>query len=142
MAARTHDFRELRKLTEGRSAEEVEAAAVEACGGVDEVLDAVFTAYRDAFDPQRAGDAQGEFQFDVTTSAGTRQYTVAVGEGRCEARRGPGAPATAVTTVGLGNLLLMAAGEVTGFRLYGKKLLTTEGDLTAAIGFKDWFVFG
>ncbi len=142
MEARVKNIAELRGLVGGGTAEEAEAKAVAFCGGPAEALDTLFALYEGAFVPENASGAQGEFQFDVTTAAGTLEYTVAVGDGTCRARRGAAGSATAVTTVGLGDLLLLSVGETTGFHLSAEKRLVTEGNLGAAIGFKDWFKLG
>ncbi|MFI6448800.1 SCP2 sterol-binding domain-containing protein [Kitasatospora sp. NPDC050543] len=142
MEARVKNIAELRGLIGGGTAEEAEAKAVALGGGPAEALDALFALYEGAFVPENASGVQGEFQFNVTTAAGTQEYTVAVGDGKCQARRGAAASATAVTTVGLGDLLLLSVGEATGFQLSAEKRLSTEGNLGAAIGFKDWFKLG
>ncbi|GGN36616.1 hypothetical protein GCM10012285_10590 [Streptomyces kronopolitis] len=139
MEARVKNIAELRGLIGGGTAEEAEAKAVALCGGPAEALDTLFALYQVAFVPENASGVQGEFQFNVTTTEGTQEYTVAVGDGKCQARRGAAVSATAVTTVGLGDLLLLSVGEATGFHLSAEKRLITEGDLGAAIGFKDWF---
>lgn len=139
MASRAGSFAELRKLVEGSSAEEAAAKAVEAYGDPDRALDDVFARYQGAFVPEQAAGAAGEFQFDVATSAGTRTYTVSVRDGRCRTGRGASTDATAVTSLGLGDLLLLSTGLATGFELSARERLRTEGDLVAAIGFKDWF---
>ncbi|MEV7770831.1 SCP2 sterol-binding domain-containing protein [Kitasatospora sp. NPDC086791] len=136
------DFAEFRGLVGGGTAEEAEAKAVARFGGPAEALDALFALYEAAFVPEKASGARGEFQFDVTTATGPQQYTVAVADGGCRTRRGAAATATAVTTVGLGDLLLLSIGETSGFHLSAEKRLLTKGDLGAAIGFKDWFKLG
>ncbi|WP_328335971.1 MULTISPECIES: SCP2 sterol-binding domain-containing protein [unclassified Streptomyces] len=130
---------ELRGLVGGGTAEEAEAKAVARCGDPAKALEMLFALYEGAFVPENASGIQGEFQFNVSTTAGKQVYTVAVGDGRCQARRGAAASATAVTTVGLGDLLLLSVGEATGFHLSAERRLITEGNLGAAIGFKDWF---
>nr|BAJ52702.1 hypothetical protein [Streptomyces sp. TA-0256] len=142
MEARARDFGELRKLVEGSSAEEAEAKAADFYGGPEETLDVLFALFQDSFVPENASGVAGEFQFDVTTPAGVREYTVLVADGRCETRRGASASATAVTAVGLGDFLLLSTGQTSGFHLSAEKRLTTRGDLGAAIGFKDWFRLG
>lgn len=142
MESRVKNIAALRGLIGGGTAEEAEAKAVALCGGPVEALDTLFALYEGAFVPANASGVQGEFQFNVTTSVGTQEYTVAVGDGKCQAHRGAAASATAVTTVGFGDLLLLSVGEASGFQLSAEKRLVTEGNLGAAIGFKDWFKLG
>ncbi|MFB0619310.1 SCP2 sterol-binding domain-containing protein [Streptomyces sp. AGS-58] len=142
MESHARSFEELRKLVGGGSPEDAAARAQEAFGSPDAALDALFALYQGAFVPQRASGAAGEFRFDVATSAGTRQYTVSVGDGRCRIRRGADTSPTAVTTISLGDLLLLSTGLATGFELSAQRRLRTEGDVVTAIRFKDWFDLG
>jgi hypothetical protein len=140
MTALDTRFEQIKRLVEETPRERLEAVASEQDGGIDGVLEGLFQVYQDSFDPERAGNSEAEFLFEIETPEGLKPYALTVAKGVCKVRPGTLDAPTASIKLGLADFLQMSLGRTSGGVLAMAGRLQVEGDVFAAISFGDWFV--
>lgn len=117
----------------------IAAAAEQRLGSTEKVLDVVFAKFLTLFDPERAGDVTGIFQYAVTTRDGVRHRAVHVGQGRAWLEGGQVAEPTVTLGLSLTDLLLMATGRLSGQDAFMTGKLEVDGDMFFSMNWAQWF---
>jgi putative sterol carrier protein len=134
------DFSRMKNLVEDNQPDELPAVVAAEYGGYTAVADAMFDLYQRAFDPERAGDAAGEFQFTLITPDGDLAYLLSVADGACAVRPGTAQDPTVGIRLTLADFLRMSCGETNGAMLAMSGKLEVTGDVLASMNLSDWFV--
>jgi putative sterol carrier protein len=92
----------------------------------------VFAAMPARFSPEKAGDLQAVFQFDLTGEGGG-QYIVTIANGTCTVSEGLAPNPTTTLTASAADYLALANGELEAMPAFMQGRLKIRGDLSAAL---------
>jgi putative sterol carrier protein len=134
------EFEKIKRLVDETDPEELSAAVAAQYGGYGPALHQVFGLYQQTFDPERAEDESGTFQFVVGTPEGKVSYLITVAEGACRVEAGAATDPTVSIHVDLADFLRMSCGQTNGAMLAMTGKLECDGDVMAAMNLADWFV--
>ncbi|HZU74995.1 MAG TPA: SCP2 sterol-binding domain-containing protein [Acidimicrobiales bacterium] len=130
------DRDELAKLVEGRSDEEINAAVGD---GADGVLDQIFEAMKQSFQPARAAGQSAVVQWDIAAADGTRTYQFKVDGGSCEVLKGGTEAARVTLGLSLPDFLRFIGGVLEPMQAFMTGKLKLSGDMMFAQSMQAWF---
>jgi SCP-2 sterol transfer family len=133
-------FTRMRSIVESTEPDELPSAVAAEYGGYEAAVEQTFDLYRLAFDPERADDAAGDFQFTLITPDGDLSYLLSVAAGVCTAGPGTAEDPTVAIRLTLADFLRMSCGETNGAMLAMTGRLEVTGDVLASMSLSDWFV--
>ncbi|MDW8328116.1 MAG: SCP2 sterol-binding domain-containing protein [Anaerolineales bacterium] len=97
-----------------------------------------FAAMPARFSPEKAGDLQAVFQFDLTGEGGG-QYVVTITNGTCTVSEGVAPNPTTTITVSAADYLAIVNGELQAMPAFMQGRLKIRGDLSAALKMQQIF---
>lgn len=108
-------------------------------GGLDGLLNLVFSQLPGSFLPEKAGKNAVSFQYEILAEDGPRFYYADIADGSCVA--GPGQlPAPRVTmTMEIPVFLQVMTGVLAPVRAFLGRRIKVKGDMMAATKFESWF---
>ncbi|NUR04141.1 MAG: SCP2 sterol-binding domain-containing protein [Streptomyces sp.] len=139
MAVDSAHFEELKEVVSSRSGQSLLDWANEQEGGVDGVLDQVFTAMPEVFNAKKAAGKTADFQYRIQTPDGLREYFVRVMDGTCEGGRGTVENPQVTITVKVPEFLRMVSGKLNGMQAFLTGKVKLNGDMFLATKFETWF---
>jgi putative sterol carrier protein len=128
------DFSSLKGAVERSSNEELVGAIQQQEGGVDGVLDKVFTGMSESFNPDKAAG-----QYEISAPDGVHEYAMRIADGRCEIDKGRAESPRVTIRIGLADFLRLITGEANGMQLFMTGKLKVSGDLFFAQTYQSWF---
>ena len=128
---------QLGELIEGRSDEEINTAM--AAIGVDNVLDQVFAAMQERFQPDRAGGQSAVIGWEITAPDGAHNYRVKVENGACSVEKGAEGGTRVTLGLTLPDFMRFIAGQLDGMQAFMSGKLKLTGDMMFAQTLQSWF---
>jgi len=101
-------------------------------------LQEVFAAMPGRFSPEKAGDFQAMFQFDLTGEGGG-QYVLSIADRTCTIHEGTVPNPTATISASAADYLAIANGELEVMPAFMQGKLKVKGDLAAALKMQQVF---
>jgi putative sterol carrier protein len=136
---RIENARELARLLEGRSNEEIDAGI--AAIGVDCALDQLFSGLAQRFLPGRGPRKRTTARLIIKTAEGSRTYHVTAERTRMSYSRESVSTADFVLTAELADLLRMGAGKLDAIKAFTCGKIKIGGNFFLAATFPRWFDF-
>jgi putative sterol carrier protein len=133
------DFSSLKDAVEQKSNEELVSSIQQQDGGVDGVLEKVFTGMSESFSPEKAAGQQAVVQYEVGAPDGTHEYAMRIADGRCEIEKGRAESPRVTIRIGLADFLRLITGGANGMQLFMTGKLKVSGDLFFAQTYQSWF---
>jgi len=127
---------EFQAWIKGKSDEEILA---DAKGQEDSLLDGLFDATKEAFDPEAASGQTAVIQYDIETPVGTKKYQIKVDNGICTIMKEGGEEARVTLAMNLPDYLRMMALELDGMQAYMTGKLKIAGDIMFSQNLSRWF---
>jgi putative sterol carrier protein len=128
---------QLGELVDGRSDEEINTT-MEAVG-VDTVLDQIFAAMQERFQPERAAGQSAVIGWDITAPDGTRNYRVNVDNGTCTVEKSGEGPTRVTLGLTLADFMRFIGGKLDGMQAFMAGKLKLSGDMMFAQTIQSWF---
>jgi putative sterol carrier protein len=129
--------RELSRLIDGRSNEEIAAAV--AVAGVDRTLDQVFTGMVSRYLPGSGPWRRSTVEFLVQTEEGPRLRQFVADRQRPSWHEGSRESADVRVEIRLADFLHLVSGRLDAFRALAQRKLKVRGNLLKASGIQKWF---
>lgn len=139
MATSTTRFEQIKEAAAAGSEEDILRFAESQEGGVDGLLDEIFSNIREAFRPERAHGQSADFQYLIEAPGGVRRYYLRVGDGTCEGGRGTVESPRLTTTVALPTFLRLVTGRLNGMQAFLTGKVKLKGNTLYASKFEHWF---
>jgi putative sterol carrier protein len=133
------DFSSLKDAVEQKSNEELVSSIQQQDGGVDGVLEKVFTGMSESFSPEKAAGQQAVVQYEIGSPDGTHEYAMRIAHGRCEIEKGRAESPRVTIRIGLADFLRLITGGANGMQLFMTGKLKVSGDLFFAQTYQSWF---
>ena len=133
------DFSSLKDAVEQKSNEELVSSIQQQDGGVDGVLEKVFTGMSESFNPEKAAGQQAVVQYEIGSPDGTHEYAMRIADGRCEIEKGRAESPRVTIRIGLADFLRLITGGANGMQLFMTGKLKVSGDLFFAQTYQSWF---
>jgi putative sterol carrier protein len=133
------DFSSLREAVEQKSNDELVSSIQQQDGGVEGVLDKVFTGMSESFSPAKAAGQQAVVQYEIGAPDGSHEYTMRIADGRCEIEKGRAESPRVTIRIGLADFLRLITGGANGMQLFMTGKLKVSGDLFFAQTYQSWF---
>jgi putative sterol carrier protein len=133
------DFSSLKGAVERSSNEELVSSIQQQDGGVDGVLDKVFTGMSESFNPDKAAGQQAVVQYEISAPDGVHEYAMRIADGRCQIDKGRAESPRVTIRIGLADFLRLITGEANGMQLFMTGKLKVAGDLFFAQTYQSWF---
>jgi putative sterol carrier protein len=133
------DFSSLKDAVEQKSNEELVSSIQQQDGGVDGVLEKVFTGMSETFNPEKAAGQQAVVQYEIGAPDGTHEYAMRIADGRCEIEKGQAESPRVTIRIGLADFLRLITGGANGMQLFMTGKLKVSGDLFFAQTYQSWF---
>ena len=131
------DPAQLAELVKGLSDEELKEQISNL--GEDEVLKNIFAGMQEAFRADKAQGVNSTLQYDIETSSGTKQWSVAVENGTCTTSEGPATDPRLTLKVALVDFVRLILGQADGTQLFMSGKLKLEGDMMFAMQMQTFF---
>jgi putative sterol carrier protein len=133
------DFSSLKDAVEQQSNQELVSSIQQQDGGVDGVLEKVFTGMSESFSPEKAAGQQAVVQYEIGAPDGTHEYAMRIADGRCEIEQGRAESPRVTIRIGLADFLRLITGGANGMQLFMTGKLKVSGDLFFAQTYQSWF---
>jgi putative sterol carrier protein len=127
---------EFQALVKGKSDEEILAGSK---GNEEPLLDGIFEATKEAFDPSAAAGQTAVFQYDIDTPVGVKSYQIKIDNGTCAIEKGAAQNPRVTLTLNLPNFVRIMAGELDGQQAFMSGKLKITGDLMFSMNLNRWF---
>jgi putative sterol carrier protein len=128
---------QLGELVDGRSDEEINST-IEAAG-VDAVLDQIFAAMQERFQPDKAAGQSAVIGWDIAAPDGARTYQVKVENGTCTVEKGGTEAARVTLGLSLADFMRFIGGKLDGMQAFMGGKLKLQGDMMFAQTLQTWF---
>jgi putative sterol carrier protein len=128
---------QLGELVEGRTDDEINETMTAI--GVDTVLDQIFSAMQERFQPDRAAGQSAVIGWDITAPDGVRSYQVKVENGACTVEKGGSEPARVTLGLSLPDFMRFIGGKLDGMQAFMAGKLKLSGDMMFAQTLQSWF---
>jgi len=125
-----------REMVKDRSDEEILTAVR---GNEEALLDGIFDAMRQAFDPSKAASQSAIIQYDLDTPRGLVNYQLKIDDGTCTVEKGTSAEPRATMAMNLPNFVRLMAGVLDGMSAFTSGRLKISGDLMFPQTMAGWF---
>lgn len=132
-----NDQEALGALVEGKTDEEINQFLSET--GVTQVLDQIFNAMKDRFQPDKAAGQTAVVQWDISTPDGTETYQFKVDNGTCDVVKGGTDTARVTLGLSLPDFIRFIAGKLDGMQAFMSGRLKLSGDMMFAQTMQAWF---
>ena len=133
------DFSSLKSAVEQKSNEELVSSIQQQDGGVDGVLEKVFTGMSESFSAEKAAGQQAVVQYEIGAPDGSHEYAMRIADGRCEIEKGQAESPRVTIRIGLADFLRLITGGANGMQLFMTGKLKVSGDLFFAQTYQSWF---
>ena len=133
------DFSSLKDAVEQKSNEELVSSIQQQDGGVDGVLEKVFTGMSESFSAEKAAGQQAVVQYEIGGVDGTHEYAMRIADGRCGIEKGQAESPRVTIRIGLADFLRLITGGANGMQLFMTGKLKVSGDLFFAQTYQSWF---
>ena len=133
------DFSSLKDAVEQKSNEELVSSIQQQDGGVDGVLEKVFTGMSESFSAEKAAGQQAVVQYEIGAPDGSHEYAMRIADGRCEIEKGQAESPRVTIRIGLADFLRLITGGANGMQLFMTGKLKVSGDLFFAQTYQSWF---
>ena len=137
MADQQVDPAQLAELVKGLSDDELKEQISNL--GEEEVLKNIFDGMQEAFIPEKAQGVNSTLQYDVETSAGTKQWSVKIENGACTTSEGPSSDPRLTLKVGMVDFVRLILGQADGTQLFMSGKLKLQGDMMFAMQMQSFF---
>ncbi|MDQ3940904.1 MAG: SCP2 sterol-binding domain-containing protein [Actinomycetota bacterium] len=107
--------------------------------GLDQVLNGVFDGMEEHFLPEKAAGVNSTLQYDIETSQGTKQWTVAIADGTCKTSEGPTDDPRLTLQLGIVDFIRLVLGQAQGQQLFMTGKLKLKGDMMFAMQMQTFF---
>ena len=128
---------QLAELVEGRSDDEINAAV--AAMGTESVLEAIFSAMQERFQPDKAAGQSANIGWDITTPDGVQSYQVQIADGAANVVKGSTDPTRVTLAMSLADFIRFIAGKLDGMQAFMAGKLKLQGDMMFAQTMQSWF---
>ena len=132
-----NDQEALGALVEGKTDEEINQFLGET--GVTQVLDQIFNAMKERFQPDKAAGQTAVVQWDISTPDGTETYQFKVDNGTCDVVKGGTDTARVTLGLSLPDFIRFIAGKLDGMQAFMSGRLKLSGDMMFAQTMQAWF---
>ena len=133
------DFSSLKDAVEQKANEELVSSIQQQDGGVDGVLEKVFTGMSESFNPEKAAGQQAVVQYEIGSPDGTHEYAMRIADGCCEIEQGRAESPRVTIRIGLADFLRLISGGANGMQLFMTGKLKVSGDMFFAQTYQSWF---
>jgi putative sterol carrier protein len=128
---------QLGELVDGRTDDEINETI--AAVGTDAVLEQIFSAMQERFQPDKAAGQSAVIGWEITAPDGVRKYQVKVENGACTVQK-DGADAARVTLgLSLADFMRFIGGKLDGMQAFMGGKLKLQGDMMFAQTLQTWF---
>jgi putative sterol carrier protein len=128
---------QLGELVADRSDDEINSTI--AAVGTDQVLDQIFSAMQERFQPDKAAGQSAVIGWEITAPDGVRTYQVKVDDGTCTLNK-DGTDAARVTLgLSLADFMRFIGGQLDGMQAFMSGKLKLQGDMMFAQQIQPWF---
>jgi putative sterol carrier protein len=131
------DPAQLAELVKGLSDEELAKQVADL--GEEEVLKNIFAGMQEAFRPEKAQGVNSTLQYDITTSSGTKQWSVKIENGTCTTSEGPTDDPRLTLVIGLVDFIRLILGQADGTQMFMSGKLKLQGDMMFAMQMQGFF---
>jgi putative sterol carrier protein len=107
--------------------------------GHDEVLREIFTRMPEAFLSEKAQGVSAVMQYDITTDAGVRSWTVTIADPTCQTSEGPATDPRLTLKLDLVDFVRLIFGQAEGPQLFMGGKLKLQGDMMFAMQMQTFF---
>ena len=125
-----------REMVKDRSDEEILTGVK---GNEEVLLDGIFDAMKEAFDPSAAVGQNAIIQYDLDTPQGLVSYQVKVDNGTCAIEKGTSGEARVTLAMSLSNFLRLMAGVLDAMQAFMSGQLKISGDVMFSQNVGNWF---
>jgi putative sterol carrier protein len=136
MADEAMTAQEFQALVKGKSDEEILEGAK---GNEEPILDGIFEAMKEAFDPSTAAGQTAVIQYDVDTPVGVKSYQIKVDNGTCAIEKGAADNPRVTLVLNLPNFIRVMTGELDGQQAFMSGKLKIGGDMMFSMNLNRWF---
>jgi putative sterol carrier protein len=128
---------QLGELVDGRTDDEINETI--AAVGTDAVLEQIFSAMQERFQPDKAAGQSAVIGWEITAPDGVRTYQVKVENGTCTVEK-DGTDAARVTLgLSLADFMRFIGGKLDGMQAFMGGKLKLQGDMMFAQTLQAWF---
>jgi putative sterol carrier protein len=128
---------QLGELVDGRTDDEINETI--AAVGTDAVLEQIFSAMQERFQPDKAAGQSAVIGWEITAPDGVRAYQVKVDNGTCTVQK-DGTDAARVTLgLSLADFMRFIGGKLDGMQAFMGGKLKLQGDMMFAQTLQTWF---
>lgn len=132
-------FHAIKASITGRSDSEIKAFVAGCDGGVDGILDLVFSQLPGSFLAEKAKEQAISFQYEINTDDGPRYYYADVRDGVCLAGRGRMQAPRVTMSMEIPVFLQVLTGTIAPVRAFLSRKIKVVGDMMVATKFESWF---
>ena len=125
-----------REMVKDRSDEEILTSVK---GNEVALLDGIFDAMENAFDPSKAAGQSAIIQYDLDTPAGRVNYQVRVDNGTCSVEKSTAGEARVTLAMSMPNFVRLMAGVLDGMTAFTTGQLAISGDMMFSQTMTSWF---
>ncbi|HEX4220738.1 MAG TPA: SCP2 sterol-binding domain-containing protein [Pseudonocardiaceae bacterium] len=135
----TTAFHEIKTNIAGRDDGDIMAYVNGREGGVEAILDLVFSQLPGAFLPDKAKRQEISFQYEINTDDGPRYYYADVRDGTCTTGSGRMDSPRVTMIMDIPIFLQVLTGTMAPVRAFLTRKIKVVGDMMAATKFESWF---
>jgi putative sterol carrier protein len=125
-----------REMVKDRSDEEI---LTNVKGNEEALLDGIFDAMKEAFDPSKAAGQSAIIQYDLDTPHGLVNYQLNVDNGTCTVEKGTTGEPRVTMALSLPNFVRLIAGVLDGMQAFTSGQLKISGDIMFSQNVTNWF---
>jgi len=125
-----------RQMVKDRSDEEILTSVR---GNEEALLDGIFDAMKEAFDPSKAAGQSAIMQYDLDTPQGLLNYQVKVDNGACTIEKGTSGESRVTMAMSLPNFVRLMAGVLDATMAFTSGQLKISGDIMFSQNLATWF---
>jgi putative sterol carrier protein len=125
-----------RQMVKDRSDEEILTSVR---GNEEALLDGIFDAMKEAFDPSKAAGQSAIVQYDLDTPRGILNYQVKVDNGTCTIEKGTSGESRVTMAMSLPNFVRLMAGLLDATMAFTSGQLKISGDIMFSQNLATWF---
>jgi putative sterol carrier protein len=125
-----------REMVKDRSDEEILTGVK---GNEEVLLDGIFDAMKEAFDPSKASGQSAIIQYDLDTPQGLVNYQVKVDNGTCTIEKGTHGEPRVTLAMSLPNFVRLMAGVLDAMQAFMSGQLKISGDVMFSQNVGNWF---
>ncbi|GAB3128558.1 hypothetical protein GCM10027160_54170 [Streptomyces calidiresistens] len=139
MTVQQEEVAELIELVESTPSKQLEEVVRQREGGLDAALELIFDLLVSEFNPRKAKDQKGTFQFEIASSEGTKLHFVHVEAGTCRTDKGRSEDPDITIGIKFPDMLAMGVGKLPGAKAFLTGKLKLRGSPLMGTKLGEWF---